>query len=260
MVACLFLGGCDAFSPAFLSLISSDSDMPFSSLENAPGHVVITFINNAQMDERLVDYLVNIAGVSLNEAERRALRPRIRFRVLVTFDDGTTMPIEFVDGSEVCDPRFCDAETFPDLTQNTLNNVVVLCDVASMEILPGSQIEVFMPVELLEYESANVVDTRGVVIQVLFTIDERIPPAFRPLRVDDVDADGNVVVNRNFDIRGVPGPVTDPFCGSVIAIILEGRLDVPFLAGVDDNPSYDQDDNATVTTIGGSYQLRVTVR
>lgn len=258
-IACLFFGGCDAFSPAFLSLVSPEGASGFSSLENAPGHVVIAFINNAQMDERLVEYLLGPGGVSLNEAERRSLRPRIRFRVQVTFDDGTTMPIEFVDGSAVIDRRF-DADVFPDLDQNTLNNVTVICDVAAVEILPGSQIEVFMPVELLQYERIDIQDARGVVVDTEFRIDQRIPPTFRRLEIDTLDADGNVIVNRNIDVRDVPAPVTQPFCGSVIAIILEGELDVPFLTGVDDNPSFDRDDVATVNTIGGFHKFTVTVR
>ena len=98
--ACLFIAGCDAFNPAFLSLVAPDSNA-FTSLPNAPGHVVIAFVNNAIMDERLIEYLRGPGGVDLSEAELRALRPRIRFRMQVTFQDGTTMPIEFVDGSSV---------------------------------------------------------------------------------------------------------------------------------------------------------------
>lgn len=259
VVACLFFGGCDAFNPAFVSLVSPDGGTSFSSLENVPGHVVIAFINNAQMDERLIEYLRGPGGVSLTDAEWQSIRPRIRFRVQVTFANGTTMPIEFVDGSPVIDARF-NAEIFPDLNRNTLNNVTLTCDVARVEILPGSQIEVFMPVELLQYERRDVTDARGIVIQTDFTIDERIQPTFRQLEIDTLDADGNVIVNRNIDVRDVPAPVTQLFCGSVIAIIMEGELDAPFLTGVDDNPSYDRDDAATVNTIGGFHKFTVTVR
>ncbi len=259
VTAGLWSFGCTAFNPAFLEVVDVGSSADFATIDNAPGHVVVTFINNAEVDERLLNYLLSAGGLVLSDAERRALRPRIRFRVLVTFQGGATMPIEFIDGAaNLIDQRFdTDAET--DLNQNDLNNVVVLCDVQSVELLPGSQVEVFVPVELIEYRQIRVGLIGGIVLQTAFEVNQVFPPAFRALNTDTVDNDGNIVLRQNIGIRDVAAPVPEPLCGSVISIVLNGSLSVPFLDGVDDDPSYDQGDLQTVGGIGGRYEFIVTV-
>ena len=138
------LAGCDAFNPAFINVIDPDSDV--SGISNVPGHVALTIVNNAEIDERLVDYLA--PQLDLTEAEIRALRARLRLRVLVTFTDGTTQTLEFITGSsEFVDPDF-DAQSVADLSENDLDTAVVLCDVLSIQPEPGSTIDVFIPVEL----------------------------------------------------------------------------------------------------------------
>jgi len=106
----------------------------------------------------------------------------------------------------------------------------------------------------------EVVNQLGVTVITDFNRDGATVPEFRPLDVDTVDADGNTVVMQNIGIRDVPAPVLLPQCGSVISIVLNGILDVPFLTGVDDNPSFDQDDFRTVARIGGRYEFIVSVR
>ena len=78
--------------------------------------------------------------------------------------------------------------------------------------------------------------------------------------VDIVDEYFNTILLRNIGIRGVPGPVVSPICGTVITISLTGTLTVPFLVGpgvVGNDPSYDQDDEPTVAAIGGQYDFVV---
>ena len=56
------LAGCGAFNPAFLSTFFPGGAAQFSTLDNAPGHVVIGFVNNAEVDERLLAYLESPEG------------------------------------------------------------------------------------------------------------------------------------------------------------------------------------------------------
>ena len=251
----LLLAGCGSiFNPAFTDVI--DPTGASATLNNTSGHVVIGFVNNAEVAEGLVDYL---GGLELTNAERRALRPRVRMRVLVTFANGNTNSFEIVSGSKsLIDPNF-DAEAFPDLNQNDLDNVVVLCDVARVELDPDSPIEVFVPVELIEYRSREIETQEGGTTLVYETV-QRIAPQFRSLQADQTDSDGNTILRANIDIRDLPGPVVNPGCGGVVAVVLNGVLSVPFLTGVDDDPSYDVGDLATVAGIGGRYEFMISVR
>lgn len=250
-----FLGGCSAFNPAFVELVAPGVANTLVTLDPAPGHVVIAFVNNTEMDEQLIGYLDGPGGMNFTDAQKRNLRPRIRARVLVTFADGAQARFEFITGTpNVIDQRetaFAD----PDLSGNGLNNSVVLCNVARVELLQGS-VEVFMPVRLTVYELQDV----GLGVFSTFRQREQIAPQFRPLEVDDVDEDGNTILLRNVGIRDVPGPVVSPLCGTVVTISLTGTLNVPFLIGpgVEGNdPSYDRDDEPTVAAIGGQYDFVV---
>jgi len=249
------LVSCDAFNPAFLSLVTPAGVVP--TIENPSGHVVLSVINNAEMDERLIDYLD--ASLNFTDAQKRELRPRIRLRIRATFTDGSFQTIEFVTGTPgIVDPDF-NAESFTDLDQNTLDNAVVVCDVASVQIEPGTEVEVFIPVELTEFELVESQTTGGGTV-VEFEERQRIPPQFRGLQVDDVDEDGNTILQRNVGIRNVPTPIGGLLCGSVVAIVINGALSVPFLDGVSSDPSYDVGDEATVAGIGGRYEFQVFVQ
>ncbi|MCH7924880.1 MAG: hypothetical protein IIC51_05040 [Planctomycetes bacterium] len=252
-----FLGGCGALNPAFVDFVAGGQANTFVTLDPAPGHVVIAFINNTEMDEQLIGYLEGPGGLNFTDAEKRSLRPRIRARVLVTFVGGAQARFEFITGTpNVIDQRET-AFAVPDLSENDLDNAVVLCNVARVEFLPGS-IQVFMPVRLNVYQLQDI----GLgFIGNLFRLQAQIPPQFRPLEVDEVDEDGNTILLRNVGIREVPGPVDSPICGTVITISLGGTLSVPFLIGpgvIGNDPSYDGDDEQTEAAIGGQYDFVVT--
>jgi len=252
------LVGCGSLNPAFVDLV--DPSGQSARLDNAPGHVVIQFLNNAEVDERLISFLESAGGgnLQLTAAEKRALRPRVRLRVQVTFRNGVRTTFEIVDGSaNLIDQNF-SAQAFPDLNQNDLDNLVVVCDVQSVTIMPGST-DVFIPTALQAYQLAAT-NTGGVTDVLQFVRRDLTLPRFQPLQVDQVDQDGNVTVVANVGLRDQPAPITDPICGSVITITMDGVLRVPFLDGVDDSPSFDQDDAQAVASIGGRYEFRVGVQ
>lgn len=258
----MLAASCSAVNPAFVDVLVPGGGN-LAPIDNAPGHVVIQFVNNAEVNDRLLGFLESAegGGLILSSEERRQLRPRVRIRFLVTFVDGSQTEVEFVDGSRALVSPIFDADTEPDLNQNDLDNVVVLCDVQRVELTPGSFIEVFVPSPIEQYELVEVVNINGVVIGTTAVRREIILPQFTPLGVDVIDVDGNVVVRRNIGIRDVPAPVDDLLCGSVVTIVLEGELSVPFLdvAGIN-RPSFDQDDESAVGSIGGRYEFIIGVQ
>lgn len=250
--AALWLGSCSAFNPAFVDVVVPGGGG--ASIDNAPGHVVIQFVNNAEVNERLLSYLESEegGGLVLTDAEKRDLRPRIRMRLLITYTDGSQTTVELIDGSEnLISPPFADlAEA--DLTENELDNAVVLCDVAQVDLLPGSEIDVFIPTPIIGYEFVLLENA------IVPTVAEGFLPSFRSLRVDQVDMDGNIQVRNNIDVREVFTPVNNIICGTVVTIILEGELAVPFL--FNDFPSYDINVPNSIGSIGGRYQFIVGVQ
>lgn len=248
----IWLGSCSAFNPAFVDVVVPGGGG--ANIDNAPGHVVIQFVNNAEVNERLLSYLESDegGGLVLTDAEKRALRPRIRMRLLITFTDGNQTTVELIAGSEnLISPPFADlAEA--DLTENELDNAVVLCDVGRVELLPGSEVDVFIPVPLVGIEFVELEN------DIEATVAETFLPSFRSLEEDIVDVDGNILVRRNIDVREVFTPVNNIICGTVVTIVLEGELAVPFL--FDDFPSYDVNVPNSVGSIGGRYQFIVGVQ
>lgn len=255
----LLLGGCNAFNPAFLDLVNGNNGTSFATLPNAPGHVVITIVNRTTIDEQLLNYLSG--RVNMTDEELRAQTPRIRMRLRVTYIDGSFQTVEFVTGSQSLIDSTFDATAFPDLNQNDLNNVVVLCDVANVTVEPGTTVEVFIPVALQEWELVETNNPNGGVDQE-FQPRNQIPPQFRVLLVDEVDGDGNVTLRQNIGIRDVPSPIPNVVCGSVVALTVDGVLSVPFLATSPrpDEPSFDINDEQTIGGIGGRYEFIATVR
>jgi hypothetical protein len=230
------------------------------TLSNPPGHVVIQFINNAEVDERLLNFLVTGGGLILTDTERQSLRPRVRFRVQITFLNGVTSTFEVVDGSStLIDQNFANFAE-PDLEENDRNSATVICDVGLVQRQPETDLEVFIPTQITVFRQETLTNPEGGQT-VAFTEVERIPPQFQALEVDDVDQDNNTVLLRNIGIRNTVVPVTDPLCGSVVTITMTGTLSVPFLPQSPDNsPSYDQADTPTEATIGGRYEFVVTVQ
>lgn len=249
----LGLAGCDAFNPAFVNIVAPNVAATSASVPNPPGYVVVTLQNNVQIQPRLVDYL--LPDLDLTPAERQDLRARIRLRLRITFVDGTFQVVEMISGSgEFVDPSF-NAEALADLRTNTLTNIVVRCDVASVQLEPGTNIEVFIPVPLEIWEVVELENT--IELQLRGTR----PPQFQALQVDDVDEDGNVILLRNIDPRNVLSPIGNLICGTVVPVVVTGVLAVPFLdeAG-SGNPSFDQDDENIEAVIGGRYQFNVSAR
>lgn len=249
--------GCSAFSPAFLGVIDPTGANGLSTLPPAPGFVIVTFANNATVDEQLINYLVSEdlgagrPGILLSDIERRSLRPRLRFRLLVTFLDGTDQIIEFVSGSRIVDPRFA-AQSAPDLDQLDLTNTVLLCDVARVEFLDTVPIEVFMPVEIQQWRFLPATDTR----EDSFRLEGRIAPVFRTLTVDTQDQTGNI------GVRDVPASLDNPRCGALVTVVVEGVLRAPFLniPEAEGNPSFDLADTDTAGRIGGRYVFTISVQ
>jgi len=254
----VFLCGCDALNPAFVNLFPDSNAASTITLPNAPGHVVVALSNQTRLDEHLLEYYLTLPGVNLSEAEVGALIPRVRLQVRITFVDGTFQVIEFIDGSTtLVEPAF-SGEADPDLNQNDLNNAVAVCDVALVEVEPGSDIEVFIPVQMIGYELVESTTPGGGPVNE-FEPRSSIIPQFWELQVDDVDEDGNTTLQRNIGVRNVPSPVPNVICGSVVIITMTGTLSVPFEI-MPNQPSFDQDDEATVAQIGGRYQFNVSVQ
>lgn len=252
----LGIAGCGAFSSSFVSLFDPTGTSQGSTLDNPRGHVIVAFVNNAEVDERLLDYLESAegGGLDLTEAEKRALRPRLRFRVRVTFADGQQAVIEFVDGSTQLVETNFNSQSEPDLNENDLNNFVAVCDVARVEVI--EPVEVFVPVELTQFQFVEPTGTE----QGFFRELGRTPPQFEALEVDDVDADLNTTLRRNVGLRDRPGPVDQPRCGAVVGIIVDGTLSVPFREDQGGVPGFDVADLPSAASVGGRYEFRVTVQ
>lgn len=251
----LVVAGCGAFNPAFVNVVTGGQGG--STITNPPGHVIVSMVNNAEFDERLVDYLAPLLNLTPDEIRR--LRPRLRMRLLITFTDGSTNTVEMISGSRsVIEPGF-DENAFPDLNQNDLFNVVVNCDVASVTLQPNTAVEVFVPVELTGFQLRESQGEGGQVITEWVASQTRAPQ-FLALQTDDVDEDGNVILRRNVGTRDGTTPATNVLCGTVIAFTVNGSLSVPFLDGVSQSPSFDVDNEPQVAGIGGRFSFRTSVQ
>ena len=261
IACCLVLPNCGAFNASFLALVDPEGNNVGSTADLPPGFVVITFANNAEIDDQLLSYLKR-RGLELTEKQEIELRPRVRLTVRITFADAagtgnSFLDVEFVSGSrELVEPIFL-AQSTPDLNQNNLDNVLVVCDIQSVALLPGSPIEVFVPVELRQLQRVEV-SSEGGQIRTDFQVSALISPRFRTLQVDGVDA-GGLEIQRNIGIEDLPSPIQNPRCGSVIGIRLDGTLSVPFHSSSPDVPSFDENDTAAIGTIGGRFEFRVTI-
>ncbi len=257
-LAVLPMGGCDALSPGVVNLLDPTGELGFSSIDNAPGHIVVAVINNAEYDEQLLNFLGDNVPDGLTDEQKRTLRPSFRLRVRVRFDDAdnTTQIIEMGDDFGIADSAAGEVN-LP--TPASVSNFVVLCkDVAEVTLDTASGVEVFIPVTLRAFDFVELTNAAGGTVQVE-NVTNTDPPRFRVLQRDDVDGNGNVNVLRNIGTRADPGSVMNPICGSVIAIVIEGTLSVPFESSQIPGPTFDQNNPASVGSIGGRYQFRLTV-
>jgi len=262
--------GCSSiFNPSFINLVAtpvvdSTGAVPSITIDNAPGHVPVIFINNAKFDQNLIDYFDSI-GIDTSDPN---LRPRVRVRTDIRYVNGNTITLEFIDGSAVVQNTVQTANgtqqnpLIPrDLLQNDLTNVVAICDVSRVQ--PGggidsqeTSVEVFVPAFLKEIQIVvnDLVTTRE--------LSQTVQPQFVPLQQDEVDANLNVTLLRNFDIRDAPVPATDLLCGSVVGFTLSGTLRLPF---VQDElgavvPGYLDTDDAAQASIPGRFEFITNVR
>jgi hypothetical protein len=241
--------GCGALNPAFVNQLGGGLAASLTTVDNATGHIVVTFSNNARIDEQLLNFLLADAATNLPgllDVAAGTLKPAVRFRLLITYTDLSQATFEFASGTELL--------ASPGFEEAVVTNVVFPCGVLSVELDPARPIEVYVPVELAEYELVQVAGAGGDVQRTEFEIRERIPAQWEQLEVDDTDEQDFVTLQRNFAPGDTPAPIT-PSCGSVVALVLEGALTVPFLIGVDEAPSYDRDDESTVAGIGGRYRF-----
>lgn len=260
-------GGCSAFNPAFLDLLPGLDTAAVATVPNPPGYVVVTFVNNVEVSEQIVTCLKSTdcgcldqgdeapeeacEALPLTDAEQRALKPRMRFRVQVNFTDGTSQQLEFIDGSkDLIKPNF-DSTANPDLNQNDLNTVVTICDVASVEVV--NPVEVFVPIAWSQFEQVDPTENAEAFTRIV----GQSVPQFVTLQVDEVDEDLNTTLRRNVGLRDTPGTVNNPLCGSVVAITIDGALSVPFFEG---RPGYDRDDPEQEASVGGRYEFTVSVQ
>lgn len=261
-----FTVGCGGIlNPAFvdtLAFVDENSIIAASTLQNPPGHVVVQFVNNTTFDPDLIAYLRRVQPSAIPDDESSP-RPRIRFRVRVTFTDASFLEFEFVDGAEVFQaaPVIGDAELDAigdvpvpaDLTANELRNGVVVCDVARVEIV--GNVELYIPVftKVIQITASTLGGnpTRQ--------LTEIIPRAFVPLIPDEVDENLSTLVVHNFGIRDVPAPVENLLCGTVVTAILTGVLDIPFVVDEngDQSPGFLDTDDAAAAAIPGRFRLTI---
>ena len=215
--------GCDAFNPAFVDTFAAITPLaPDPIGPNSRGHVVVAFRNDTFFDEQLLQQLVanGLDEELLNDPDAR---PRVRVRLRITFSNGEQLDTEFNDGSAtIIDPRV-DASTFPELTRTEQTNLVVQCDVSRVEliVLPSIFVPVFFESIRIDPGDENTAPFRVLL--------DTTNPRFELLQIDDVDAQGTTILQRNLDIRDVPGPAIGPNCGSVVTITLSGTLRTPFV-------------------------------
>jgi hypothetical protein len=258
------ISGCASlFNPSFLSLVTTPTPDATGvvndvTLANAPGHVPVFLINNTRFDSALIDYMESL-GIDTSDPN---LRPRVRVRTAINYVNGNSNTIEFLDGSDIVQGTVLTDEGIQEnplvprqLTENSLTSVVAICNVESVQ--PDASIEVFVPVflKVIGFESTNILFN-------VRTLNETIPPRFTILQRDDVDANFNVTLQRNFDIRDVPVPARGVQCGSVVAFILSGTLRVPFV--VDElgqtAPGFLDTDGAAEASNPGRFEVQTTVR
>ncbi|GJM25233.1 MAG: hypothetical protein DHS20C16_16480 [Phycisphaerae bacterium] len=258
------IAGCASlFNPSFLSLVTTPTPDATGivndvTLANAPGHVPVFLINNTRFDSPLIDYMESL-GIDTSDPD---LRPRVRVRTTINYVNGNSNTIEFLDGSDIVQGTVLTDEGLQEnpliprqLTDNTLTSIVGVCNIATVQ--PDASIEVFVPVflKVIGFESTNILFN-------VRSLNETIPPRFTILQRDDVDANFNVTLQRNFDIRDVPVPASGVQCGSVVAFILSGTLRVPFV--VDElgqtAPGYLDFDDAAQASNPGRFEFQTTVR
>ncbi len=243
----------DALNPAFIDILPrgiADPQGPGSS-----GHVVVALRNDAIFDDRVLAFLLN-EGLDEELLEDPRLRPMVRMLVNITFANGNTTQVQFLDGSnQVVDPEASEL-TRQELQRTQQDNLVVQCDVSRVELVDLP--EVFVPV-FFETTRINPGDENTPQFRERVNV---VPPQYERLEIDTVDEFGTTIVQRNIDIRDAPAPAVGPNCGSVVTITFAGTLSVPFeinFAG-DDVPGVLNTDFTARERSPGRFEVRVGIR
>ena len=290
LAAAMGATGCDLnvaslFNPAFVDVMvgaEDDGGNEPSYVGNATGHVPVIFVNNLRFDSQLTTYMEalqearRLSGVPEDVTDLRSLRPRVRIPLRVTYANGNFLTFEFIDGDGAVElDVFSDDEEDEEdvleevpldarLTERDLNRLVATCDVARVEIDGNAQVFVPVYVRTIDVE----IPEFGGRFRVVEQID---PPQFRPVLADEIDADFNVTLLRNFSIEDGPAPAENLRCGAVMGIVLTGTVGVPFtgpettasdefIASQDEVPGFLNTDTAAEASIPGRYQYLVQIR
>jgi hypothetical protein len=203
-----------------------------------------------------------------------SLRPRVRVRVQVSFENGDVVQYEFVEGDGVFEIELRPEEEIdlgipptpvdPNLTENTLSRLVAACDVARVELIGNAQVFVPVFVRTIRVEV-------GDLAQQTRTLVSTDNPQFRPILPDDVDENLNVVLARNYGVREAPAPALNITCGSMVGIVLSGTVGTPFTAPEDNPedefiaeqatvPGFVDTDIPAEASIPGRFEFLVTVQ
>ncbi len=287
------LAGCELntaslFNPAFVDVVASgDGANELATINNAPGHVPVMFVNNTRFSAQLTSYLEalnadrRLSGVDPLSTDLSNLRPRLRVPVRVTYANAedSVLTFEFIDGDGVVEVDtfseedetgeedaglVTEAPTDPRLTERDLTRLVATCDVARVEVLESAQVFVPVFVRTIDIETPEF----GGRIRVVEQID---PPQFRPVLVDELNDDFSITLLRNFSFEDGPAPAENLRCGAVVGIVLSGTVAVPFtgpetnasdefIQNQDEVPGFINTDNAAEASIPGRYRFDTTVR
>jgi len=267
------------FNPSFVNVLDSSGTGENAGIQNATGHTPIIFVNKTRFDPQLTNYLgalnavQRLGGLAPGSTNLRDLRPRVRLRLRITFDDGNFMIVEFVDGDTVIEVDVRDTTTDeegndqvlpldPTLSEDTLSRVVAACGVARVEVEGDPQ--VFLPV-FVRTIRVDVGDQSGEEVRVLVNTDV---PRFWPVLPDEVDADLNVTLLRNYGFREAPAAARNLGCGTGVGIVISGTVKVPFTApennpedefiqGRSEVPGFVNTDDAAQASTPGRYEFLV---
>jgi len=278
-------GGCEAppaslFNPAFVDILDAEGTGEGATIDNPPGYVPIVFVNKTSFSPQLINYLEDLnaarrlSGADPTLTDLRSLRPRLRLPLRIEFENGNFLEFEFLEGDSVVeidvrdpdvDTGITDVPTDPRLTESDLTRLVASCGVSRVEIDGDPQ--VFVPV-FTRTIRVEVGEESGEQTRTLVSIAQ---PGFTQILPDEVDADLNVTLLRNYGIREAPAPAKDLRCGTMVGIAISGTVSIPFTGPEDEPedefiqehsevPGYVDTDVTRQASIPGRFRFLVTKR
>lgn len=278
-------GGCEAppaslFNPAFVDILDAEGTGANATIDNPPGYVPIVFVNKTRFSPQLINYLEDLnaarrlSGADPTLTDLRSLRPRLRLPLRIEFENGNFLTFEFLEGDSVVeiDVRDTDVDigipdlpVDPRLTESSLTRLVAACGVSRVEI--DGDPHVFVPV-FARTIRVEVGEESGEQTRTLVSIQQ---PRFIEILPDEVDADWNVTLLRNYGIREAPAPAKDLRCGTMVGIAISGTVSIPFTGPEDEPedefiqehsevPGFIDTDITAEASIPGRFKFLVTMR